>query len=70
MHWDRTALQVEPGLPAAVLQALRASRTVAQWSRRDLYFGGVHAVSRRTDGSVDAAGDARRAGATRLVVLG
>ena len=70
LHWDRTALQVEPGLPAAVLRALRAAQPVAQWSRRDLYFGGVHAVSRRTDGSVDAAGDARRAGATRVVVLG
>jgi gamma-glutamyltranspeptidase/glutathione hydrolase len=69
LHWDRNVLQVEPGLPAAVLGALRAERLVQEWERRDLYFGGVHAVSRRTDGTVDAAGDARRAGAVEKVEL-
>ena len=69
LHWDRSVLQVEPGLPAPVLAALQASRPAAQWSRRDLYFGGVHAVARRPDGTVDAAGDARRAGATAVVEL-
>lgn len=69
LHWDRNVLQVEPGLPAEVLSALRAERLVQEWERRDLYFGGVHAVSRRADGTVDAAGDARRAGAVEVVEL-
>ena len=69
LHWDRSALQVEPGLPPRVLDALRGAYEVREWSRRDLYFGGVHAVSRRADGVVDAAGDARRAGATQVVEL-
>ncbi len=70
LHWDRSALQVEPGLPLRVVDALRASREVQEWSRRDLYFGGVHAVSRRADGVVEAVGDDRRAGATSVVELG
>ena len=70
LHWDRSRLQVEPGLPPDVLAALAAGRPVHEWSARDLYFGGVHAVSRRPDGSVDAAGDARRAGAVEVVRLG
>ena len=70
LHWDRSVLQVEPGLPADVVAVLRAARTVSEWSARDLYFGGVHAVAHRPDGSVDAVGDARRSGATELVRLG
>ena len=69
LHWDRSVLQVEPGQPAQVLAALRAGRPVNEWADRDLYFGGVHAVSRRPDGTVDAAGDARRAGAAEVVAL-
>jgi len=67
LHWDRSVLQVEPGLPVEVLAALGEARPVHEWGGRDLYFGGVHAVSRRTDGRVDAAGDARRAGAVQVV---
>ncbi len=69
LHWDRSVLQVEPGLPADAVTALRAARTVSQWSACDLYFGGVHAVAHRPDGSVDAVGDARRSGATEIVRL-
>ncbi len=69
LHWDRSVLQVEPGLPADVLDALRELRPVSEWAARDLYFGGVHAVAHRPDGSVDAVGDARRSGATEVVRL-
>ena len=67
LHWDRRALQVEPGLGADVLAALAADREVREWTARDLYFGGVHAVSRAADGSVRAVGDARRAGVGLVV---
>jgi len=67
LHWDRRVLQVEPGLPAGALAALRAGRQVHEWPARDLYFGGVHAVSRTADGAVHAVGDARRAGVGLVV---
>ena len=69
LHWDRSVLQVEPGLPGDVVAMLRSARPVSEWSARDLYFGGVHAVAHRSDGSVDAVGDARRSGATEVVRL-
>jgi gamma-glutamyltranspeptidase/glutathione hydrolase len=67
LHWDRERLQVEPGLPADALATLRERLPVHQWPRRDLYFGGVHAVRRTVDGTVEAAGDARRAGVGLVV---
>jgi gamma-glutamyltranspeptidase/glutathione hydrolase len=69
LHWDRERLQVEPGLPAETLASLGADRRLHVWPRRDLYFGGVHAVRRAADGTVEAAGDERRAG-VGLVVPG
>jgi gamma-glutamyltranspeptidase/glutathione hydrolase len=67
LHWDRHVLQVEPGLGPEVVQALRVGRTVHEWVAADLYFGGVHAVSREADGGVRAVGDARRAGVGLVV---
>jgi len=61
LHWDRTMLQVEPGLDAA-LPALRRYWPVHAWPHRDLYFGGAHAVARTPDGVAEAAGDERRGG--------
>ncbi len=69
LHWDRAELQIEPGLPAEVLRELREARPVSEWARPDLYFGGVHAVQRGDDGSVDALGDARRGGVAVVVPL-
>jgi gamma-glutamyltranspeptidase/glutathione hydrolase len=67
LHWDRRVLQVEPGLGPEVLAALRPGREVHEWAARDLYFGGVHAVSRDAGGAVQAVGDARRAGVGLVV---
>jgi gamma-glutamyltranspeptidase / glutathione hydrolase len=69
MHWDREVLQVEPGLPAQAIEALRARWPVHIWDRRNLYFGGAHAVARTADGQVRAAGDARRGGVGMVVQL-
>jgi gamma-glutamyltranspeptidase/glutathione hydrolase len=60
MHWDGRGLQYEPGLEPA---RLRPEWQPNPWTRRDLYFGGVHAVS----AGREAAGDPRRGG-TALVV--
>ena len=69
MHWDREVLQVEPGHPAPAIEALRARWPVHVWDRRNLYFGGAHAVARTSDGQVQAAGDARRGGVGTVIEL-
>lgn len=66
LHWDRSVLQVEPGLPADAVAALRRRRPVHEWAARDLYFGGVHGVAHER-GTVCAAGDDRRGGAAAVV---
>jgi gamma-glutamyltranspeptidase / glutathione hydrolase len=69
MHWDREVLQVEPGIPMAAVDALRTRLPVHVWDRRDLYFGGAHAVARTRDGRVSAAGDDRRGGVGMIIQL-
>jgi gamma-glutamyltranspeptidase/glutathione hydrolase len=69
VHLDAGVLQVEPGLSDAELESLATTGPVNEWSRPDLYFGGVHAVSWRPDGTVTAAGDPRRDGVGLVVPL-
>ena len=67
-------IHVEPGLPQADIDELvslaqqREWPGVEQWPSANLFFGGVHAVRRTVDGSVEAVGDARRTGAVGLVL--
>ena len=63
VHWDGTAVQVEPGLPGDAMEALRKRWNINQWPARNLYFGGVHAIQSGKTG----AGDPRRGGTVRLV---
>jgi gamma-glutamyltranspeptidase/glutathione hydrolase len=58
LHWDGSRLQVEPGLPPAVLDALAAVWELNVWEGPDLYFGGVHGV----EPPDEAVGDGRRGG--------
>lgn len=69
LHWDRSLLQVEPGLPDEVFARLARIWPVHEWERPELYFGGVHAVVRRPDGTVGAVGDHRRGGASAVISL-
>ncbi len=64
LHWDGTCLQVEPGYTETALKALQQRWPVNPWPARDIYFGGVHAVSPQGE----SAGDPRRGGSA--VVLG
>ncbi len=63
LHWDGTTLQLEPGLDAEVVAGLASQWPVRQWSERNLYFGGVHAVA----STGEAAGDPRRGGTTAVI---
>jgi gamma-glutamyltranspeptidase / glutathione hydrolase len=66
-------VHVEPGLPDrdldgfATLVRARGWPDVERWPSPNLFFGGVHAVRRAADGSVEAVGDARRTGAVGVV---
>jgi gamma-glutamyltranspeptidase/glutathione hydrolase len=66
VHWDGSTAQLEPGWASDVLAALRERWPVNEWPQRNLFFGGVHAVT--TAGR--AVGDARRGGSTGTVPSG
>jgi gamma-glutamyltranspeptidase/glutathione hydrolase len=63
LHWDESQVQVEPGFPRAVIEALRGRWSVNEWSELNVYFGGVHAVAPEGAG----AGDPRRGGNAEVV---
>jgi gamma-glutamyltranspeptidase/glutathione hydrolase len=63
LHWDESQVQVEPGFPPAVIEALSGRWSVNEWSERNLYFGGVHAAVPAGAG----AGDPRRGGDATVV---
>ena len=69
VHPDARGLQVEPMLPAELIDGLRACAIspVNVWPAHNLFFGGVNAVQRMPDGSVRAVADGRRGGGALVV---
>lgn len=63
VHWDGETVQAEPGYDDAAYDVLAKDLPVNRWTKRDMYFGGVHAVEPRGD----AAGDSRREGHAIIV---
>lgn len=63
LHWDGSHVQVEPGFEEETLAALSRRWAVNPWPVRDIYFGGVHAVSPEGKG----AGDSRRGGHAAVI---
>ena len=65
VHFEDGAVQAEPGVDEAALQRLEErGYEVVRWDDRNVFFGGVHAVSRDpATGELRAAGDPRRGGA-------
>jgi gamma-glutamyltranspeptidase/glutathione hydrolase len=64
LHVERRHLDVEGGWPTQDTRALRKLwREHRIWDQRSMFFGGVQAVQRLADGSLEAAGDPRRGGA-------
>ncbi len=58
IHWDGEILQMEPGYPAESVAELRSFMPVNVWGERNMYFGGVHAIT-----AGKGAADPRRGGA-------
>lgn len=63
LHLEGASLSVEPGFdPAELAGACVDGETLRIWPDRNMFFGGVHVVARRRDGTFDGAGDPRRDG--------
>jgi gamma-glutamyltranspeptidase/glutathione hydrolase len=67
LHVGDDVIDVEPGLPTHLMAALADQGEVRTWASPDLYFGGVHAVTRDPQGRVTAVADTRRGGAVAVV---
>jgi len=64
IHLEGSHLNVESGFSSLALEALESEWPgVERWPGINLFFGGVHAVERLTNGEFRAAGDPRRGGA-------
>ena len=63
LHVEDDVVQIEGGWPNETAEVLQeANQRVNSWAGRNLYFGGVSAVERLSDGRLGAAGDPRRGG--------
>lgn len=63
VHVDEPHVHCEGGNdPDALDELERRGYDVVRWRRRNLFFGGVAGVERRSDGTLAAAGDPRRGG--------
>ncbi len=64
LHLEGERLSVEGGFDASVVSALRSHwPDLHEWPERNLFFGGVNAVTRGPDGRFHGVGDPRRGGA-------
>ncbi len=64
IHLEYGHLDVEPGLFEEELARVTLPAGIEQflWKAKNMYFGGVHAVFKTSDGDLHGAGDRRRAG--------
>jgi gamma-glutamyltranspeptidase/glutathione hydrolase len=68
VHVDEPHIHCEGGFDPRELDRLEAAGyDVVRWRRRNLFFGGTNAVEVLADGTLAAAGDARRGGAGVVV---
>jgi len=67
LHLEQNDLSIEKGFSDQAIDALEAGwRGMEQWPEGNLFFGGVHAVRRFSDGKFSAAGDPRRGGTVAI----
>ncbi|MBD3883778.1 gamma-glutamyltransferase [Phormidium tenue FACHB-886] len=66
MHWEAGVFNVEPGFGALVIDraAFPFNGQLELWGQQNLFFGGVHAVTR--SGGLAGAGDRRRGGVVEI----
>lgn len=63
LHLEGGKLDIEPGFSDDAIEALAVEYgNLNVWPSPNMFFGGVHAIQRRSDGSVAGAADNRRGG--------
>ncbi|MBF2019548.1 MAG: gamma-glutamyltransferase [Hydrococcus sp. C42_A2020_068] len=64
VHWENNIFSIEPMFGAETLERLRLPEAtqVVLWQEKNMFFGGVHAVRKNPDGSMEGRGDPRREG--------
>ncbi len=68
VHFEAGAVQAEPGIGEEALARLeQRGYEVVRWPDRNVFFGGVHAVTRDpATGELSGCGDPRRGGAVAV----
>jgi len=67
LHQERGHLNIERQFPEATRAHLtRAYPDHTDWPEPNMFFGGAHTVCRHADGTLDGAGDPRRAGVCQI----
>ncbi|WP_455210677.1 gamma-glutamyltransferase [Kaarinaea lacus] len=68
IHFENDLLSIEPGFESHELQPLCQQYVNHKfWEQKNLFFGGVHAVTEH-HGEFDGAGDQRRGGVAKIVI--
>ena len=71
LHLEGARLSIEPGYSGSSIDALSAVWPELKcWPTQNLFFGGVHAVQRFSNGKFAGVGDARRQGAVAIAKTG
>lgn len=62
-HWENNVFHIEPGFTANIdTLAIPTDHQLVQWQQKNLFFGGVHTVSKTSEGLLEGASDQRRDG--------
>jgi gamma-glutamyltranspeptidase/glutathione hydrolase len=63
LHWEDYVMNMEPGFLSDKASFFLDDGKIVHWPNQHMFFGGVHAVCRESDGSFAGIGDPRRSGA-------
>lgn len=67
VHWESGVFNLEPGYAdAGTDRTFPFDGIVERWPAQNMFFGGVHAVTRTPEGELAGAGDRRRGGAVAV----
>lgn len=68
IHWENGTMNLEPRLDTLIIDRSQFpfDENLTQWEAQNMFFGGVHGVSRDVSGQLTGVGDRRRGGAVAI----
>ena len=66
LHWEAGVLNLEPGLIPPDDPFPLTNIELVRWEKKSMFFGGVHTVVQKEDGSLAGRADARRDGSVAI----